>query len=217
MITELPEIWWHKVTELTYSYASEWRFSPYLVPSGFSVGSYVGMGRDGIKGWSNIDHKYFFGDIELNEQEFLNLAIGIKLTGYRLIKPEYKMQASEIAFKSGQKINLLGYSTFSEKFQYPTIHINESPEAIIELKKAGVLDIWFEPVFETFKEPLPSILGYEGVDNGDSLSWGCKKISKSALKELFSAGVVNIVVSHNGLVEMLSREEHFPTIEKYLK
>lgn len=214
MITELPEIWWHKVTELTYSYASEWRFSPYLVPSGFSVGSYVGMGRDGIKGWSNVDHKYFFGDIELNEQEFLNLVIGIELTGYKLIKPEYKKQASEIGKGDSSRARIT--DCIFEDNDHPILDVKIWPNTLVELKKAGVLDIWFEPIFEAIKEPLPSILGYEGVDNGDSLSWGCKTISKSALKELFSAGVKNITVSYNSATEQVSFDE-IHLIEKYLK
>lgn len=77
-----------------------------------------------------------------------------KIIGYKLIKPEYEKAASKIIephvsicfdktteYKIKKYISLIGFDT-----------------TIKELKNAGVLDLWFEPVyFEEFKEETLSM------------------------------------------------------------
>jgi hypothetical protein len=43
-----------------------------------------------------------------------------------------------------------------------------------KLKEAGVLDLWFQPVFAPDKPKLPTINGKQCVDNGDkTITCGC--------------------------------------------
>jgi hypothetical protein len=65
-----------------------------------------------------------------------------KIIGYKLIKPEYKEAALKIVPNSGYL--LTGMKRFSRK---PYIEVNQGT-TISDLKRAGVLDLWFEPVYE---------------------------------------------------------------------
>jgi hypothetical protein len=67
-----------------------------------------------------------------------------KIIGYKLIKPEYKEAV----------IKICNYSVFDFK----RFEIEVSEGAVEHLQKAGVLDLWFEPVY---KEDKIEIGGYE--------------------------------------------------------
>ena len=59
-----------------------------------------------------------------------------KIIGYNLIKPEYKKAALNIA-------TVYNFGTLDKKFDFCNNSI-----VYDKLKKAGVLDLWFEPVYE---------------------------------------------------------------------
>lgn len=65
-----------------------------------------------------------------------------EIIGYKLIKPEYKEAAVEI----GKKGNLQTFSNIYSINGY--IPVFGWRDTIKNLKEAGVLDIWFEPVYE---------------------------------------------------------------------
>lgn len=64
-----------------------------------------------------------------------------KLIGYKLIKPEYEQASNALldnnCVKWASAKNFRGY-----------YHLTLNSETINNLKKAGVLDLWFEPIYE---------------------------------------------------------------------
>jgi hypothetical protein len=93
-----------------------------------------------------------------------------QIIGYKLIKPEYEEAVKKLVNHPYEKLDSAkrGYDIYSDAC-YPGI-----------LKKAGVLDIWFTPVFKEEKQ-LPKINGYEGRLDGDYIIYGsnCAKFHKS--------------------------------------
>jgi hypothetical protein len=63
-----------------------------------------------------------------------------KIIGYKLTKPQFKEAVLKIATFGGP-YNFLG-TDLGEKIDI------KKPENIQLLKEAGVLDLWFEPVYE---------------------------------------------------------------------
>jgi hypothetical protein len=92
-----------------------------------------------------------------------------EIIGYKLIKPEYK----EAAIK-------LGGETLCYNFD---IKFNPDATAVKKWKEAGVLDLWFTPVFKEEKT-LPMINGYEGKLEGNFIIYGCAKFNKNWFEEL---------------------------------
>lgn len=76
-----------------------------------------------------------------------------KIIGYKLIKPEYLEAANEICKK-------LNTGTSIGEFSFLRIGINRL--SIPALKDAGVLDIWFEPVYEPEK-PKEKVITVNGT------------------------------------------------------
>ena len=68
-----------------------------------------------------------------------------EITGYKLIKPEYKSAVNSVL-----NLHSFSFERFEKEFQ------NYS-SSILDLKKAGVLDLWFEPVYKT--EEVTYIMG----------------------------------------------------------
>ncbi len=64
-----------------------------------------------------------------------------------------------------------------------------------KLKKAGVLDLWFEKVYE--EEPkLPKIGCRKGEETERHIKYGDKNLSKKTLKQMERVGIVSIVLQH---------------------
>jgi len=61
-----------------------------------------------------------------------------KILGYRLVKPEYEGAAAKIA----------GFSDGKLPVWWDSINYQEGSNTYLLFKKAGVLDLWFEPVYE---------------------------------------------------------------------
>jgi hypothetical protein len=100
-----------------------------------------------------------------------------KIIGYRLIKPEYLVPVRRI----------LICDPIHDKAPIGNIATNHD---INLLKKAGVLELWFQPVFEDIIE-LPTINKYEGVIDGDFIVYGCAKFHPSFFKNLYNVNLSN--------------------------
>ena len=126
-----------------------------------------------------------------------------EIIGYKLVKPEYKDAAIKIAgfpphfIEDSRKIkpNTGGGTLMYQK-----------------LKKAGVLDLWFEPVYEV-EVKLPTIDGYEGKIEGDELRYGCASLSKEWFNNSSNRHIKSMVLSSGVVIN----EEQMEQIRKYLK
>jgi len=87
--------------------------------------------------------KYILGEDEVDKE----------LIGYKLVKPEYE----EVVFIIGDKNRSSNTHTY---FDNNTLSINANM-SIKLLKEAGVLDLWFEPVYKDIKPKLPEIKGHD--------------------------------------------------------
>lgn len=159
----MPENWCVKITEENRKYVQQWFNEPHRY---YTIGYYYGM-IDGHqctaytlshKSWTEISTEIFYKYI-------LSMQSTKKIKYYKLIKPEYEPTVAKILRLSGNEI-------------YGDIG---STEDIETLKKAGVLDIWFDPVYE---EEKINISGYnlEVVDN--KVKFGCAEFDKKTIEGL---------------------------------
>jgi len=102
-----------------------------------------------------------------------------EIIGYKLIKPEYREAACQI----GGCI-LYGQSSILSKI----FSLDKQSFAINKWKEAGVLDLWFEPVYKEEKT-LPKINGYYGVLEKSYVVYGCAKFNIKYIEELH--GLIN--------------------------
>jgi len=98
-----------------------------------------------------------------------------KIIGYKLIKPEYKKAAQEII---GLRVNWEIGKSFTEVME------NKPSSYYIEkLTEVGVLDLWFEPIYEE-EIKLPTINTYEGEIVGKTIKYGCAILNITMLKKV---------------------------------
>jgi len=90
-----------------------------------------------------------------------------KLIGYKLVKPEMYKAASQIMFG-----NSIGCPQLDN-----ILYISETGYQINELKSAGVLDLWFEPVYAN-STPDITIKGYKAEFTKTSVKFGCQTYTK---------------------------------------
>lgn len=129
-----------------------WLNKTYKINYGGTVNNFYGYdGNHDNNGTNCWYHKVSFRNnpVELTLEEWDSIinkkALDMnekKIIGYKLIKPEYLEAANEIC----KKVNT---GTSIEEFSFLRIGINRL--SIPALKDAGVLDIWFEPVYEPEK------------------------------------------------------------------
>jgi hypothetical protein len=111
--------------------------------------------------------KEFIKQINMNKEIF----------GYKLVKEKYKESVKKILnapkFPLESSPKLLDFKIDSEWYYL--------------LKEAGVLDLWFEPVYKEDKT-LPKINGYQGelIDdlNGYFIKYGCATFNIQFINEL---------------------------------
>ena len=127
-----------------------------------------------------------------------------KIIGYKLVKPEYEESAYQIAKKNS--------STFDKK-QLNNLCVLKNNISIPNLQKAGVLNLWFEPVYQA-KYELPILFGHKGVSKKDNIEYGCQIINKKYIQQLYSAlaqrdftnpkfdGINSIQVGIHGIVKL---------------
>lgn len=95
-----------------------------------------------------------------------------KVDYYKLIKPEFSKAAEAI-----MEINL-GYEADEGVVRVPS--------CIEKLEKAGVLNLWFEPVYKS-RPPQIEINGYKGEFFDSHVIFGCASISKEIFENLYTA------------------------------
>ena len=97
-----------------------------------------------------------------------------KIIGYKLVKPQFLQEVISI----GQI-----YSVSSKEGVEDVIF--RSPVVKSNLEYAGVLNLWFEPVYVEEKK-LPKINNYEGKIEGDYVVYGsnCAKFHKNFFLQL---------------------------------
>ena len=107
-------------------------------------------------------NKYIINSEKMKEKE---------IKSYKLINPNYEKAAARLLAPS---LNSL----------YGNVG---NPGDIEKLRSAGVLDIWFEPIYEKEKKILPSINGYEGhLERGVTIVYGsnCAKFDRTFFEKL---------------------------------
>lgn len=90
-----------------------------------------------------------------------------KLTGYILKDERFE-----------KTVELLTSVTYGAFTKHTMISEEFTPDSFAILKQTGMFDEWFEPVYEE-EAKLPKINGYEGIDNGTCITYGCAILSKS--------------------------------------
>ena len=93
------------------------------------------------------------------------------LVGYKL-KEEY--------FKYEKAVDAIIGKNLHKGFTRDKLIFLEGMKFTIEyLNNIGLLDKWFEEVWENKKPELPKILGYNGEDKGSYIKYGCAELPKS--------------------------------------
>ena len=124
----------------------------------------------------------------LDNQDFVVIESKIplenkKIIGYKLIKPEYETAVLKLVNSSYDKLDTdkRGYDLYQDGC------------FIQMIKNAGVLDLWFEPVYEE-KKKLPTINGHEGKIVGNFIIYGsnCAKFHKDFFRHLNTINDYNI-------------------------
>ena len=123
---------------------------------------------------------------------------------------------------------LVGYKLKKEYFKYiyiireilSIIYGDFKKEDLIDLsmtntldilKKSQILEIWFEEVWEDKKPKLPQILGYNGIDKGSYIKYGCAEIPKSWFTDTRNRVPIEIKFDSNKVLN----KEQIEAIIKY--
>ncbi len=145
----LPEKWWIEVDEDNFKTLADWREAgavgcmdyknPDTSPSGYI---YAPIGFWSHYSGDSQDEITFeqFKKYVLNKNKTMNKEI----IGYRLVKQDFYKAASMIVFG-----NDAGCSWMKGRSYF---RITAHDDAISKLEKAGVLDLWFEPVYKEVEE-----------------------------------------------------------------
>lgn len=158
----LPEKWYIKVTKENKETLGKWRKR--------GTCGVMSMDNTNIKGYITYQEGYWTNSLpeypEITFDQFCKYVLKKEnnmkekeIIRYKLIKPEYEKAVDDIINAN------IGY--FNDK----SLNIKECPISIEKLRKAGVLDIWFEPVYKEEKK-LPKINGYEGKISGNQIIYG---------------------------------------------
>jgi hypothetical protein len=174
----LPERWVVKVTEENKTVLDGWKqkINPYSEPAGL-FNQYLNY-----KGYNNfLKPEYTEITFEQFKKYVLKQDNMKEIIGYNLKNDKYKEAARKLLVTH----TVLGRDL---RYQYDITH----PDNIYALKQAGVLDLWFEPVYKEEKT-LPKLNGYEGKLEktmqleGDLIVYGCAKFSTYWIEELYKA------------------------------
>lgn len=149
---------------------------------------YIGFQKDGSIFYNNIIKEHHGEEITFKQFEKYVLKKDMKdrkIIGYKLIKPELKSACRAIIsdkdwFDRYWQKNSQDYSC-----NFGADDGNFSNHQVYqELKDAGVLDLWFEPLFE--KEALNiTINGYKGEFCKEHVNFGCQSFSVEFIKKLY--------------------------------
>lgn len=169
-VETIPEKWCVAVTEENKEILENWRTDHTIGPD---KGYVLYPGYKSKIGWFAINKPE--GVTEITFEQFKKYVLNQKeemkkkeLIGYRLIKQEYSAAGLVIAGDSAWKAPR-------------PCHITNDCIAVDRLKEAGVLDLWFEPVY---REEEIIIRNYAAEIRGDHVKFGCRKYSKGFVLEL---------------------------------
>ena len=105
-------------------------------------GYIVDMTNCGISEFCNYDGGDY-NKITINQIKEWNME-NKKIIGYKLIKPEYK----DAALKIGDSTGFNTDNNNTQSYLKEDVLLSYASRSIRNLKEAGVLDLWFEPVYE---------------------------------------------------------------------
>ena len=175
----LPEKWVIKVTPENKAIVNEWKIKQEWKKSLFDC-DYPYVSHDGC-GTS----EYFINSKTLiTFEEFQQYVLKTEKTmekeviGYKLVKQEYKEVAMKITNCSDEIVWDNNLKSHGYLFSQGSVHSDK-------LKEAGVLDLWFEPVYAS-QIQLPTIDGYRGYYENGIIKYGCAKFSKMFFEHLNS-------------------------------
>lgn len=172
----LPEKWCVKCTKENYLILDKWFFNKTgkhrIDPSHISYWHYPENNNG-----NSTSSKVLYDYKEITFGQFQKYVLKLKdmekkIVGYKLIKPEYNNVAKQIS-------NTPDWENDFERYGYHAW----SEYCVAALKKAGVLDLWFEPVFEK-EYPNITINGYKGEFFNDYVKFGCAQIHKNVFIDL---------------------------------
>lgn len=170
----------------------------FLVSCGFdNTTGYLGVNDIGCKYWikynkircnsvdttycsfSNVSKLYTLQELKALKENNMKEK---EIIGYKLVKEEYYKAMCSIGDERLCSADINGTDAWYQKYGYLKLAASHS---IRNLKKAGVLDLWFEPVYREEKQ-LPKINGYEGKMDGDYIIYGsnCAKFHKDFFTDL---------------------------------
>jgi hypothetical protein len=154
--------------------------------------------------WRNNTYEWFYNTdshfkqyIEITFEQFKKYILKQEtmkpIIGYKLKDEQYR-----------EAINMLikAYGIFSK----PVMGLN-SPKSIDTLQKAGVLDLWFTPVYE---EEKVEIAGYKSEIIGNVVKFGCQEFEKPEIEAIYRLFDKEInaslsIGSHNITKEMVEK------------
>lgn len=148
---KLPENWKVLTTEANWKVVFKW--------AGFRWENGIDYYVTSDKSWKTKDqkeNKYTIISFEIFKKYVLKETEMKTIIGYKLIKPEYKEAANKI---------VTNYSLCNDD---DITSVDGFPTVISLLKDAGVLDIWFEPVYEDEKIMLDNSKYEIVVTNGET-------------------------------------------------
>jgi len=205
----LPEKWYIKPTESTKDTINNWFNKEYGAKyTKCHIKNYPKLNKYGWRIHSEENKLIKAGYVEITFDQFQKfILMKKKLIGYTL-KPECE-QYREAALKVIHSRSLY----LENREGYNCIPKNGSN--VPKLKQAGVLDLWFEPVYEEIIPKLPVIGGYSPKNvTKNTVYYGCRCVSFDTIEDLLSLGVKSLAVEGGGDYIIVTKE-HLEQIEKY--
>lgn len=169
----LPEKWFIRVTKDNYSEIDKWKRNTKWTDSARTYEAVCSDG-DGV----SIETAIYFKFKEICFEDFKKYVMEKEIIRYKLIKPEYEKAALNIAIKDD--------CGWSENAAY---NFTKDSNAHKRLKEAGVLDLWFEPVYkEEFK--VGDYVVIKRKDSWSSAS-GCSNVPEQGVN--YTGKITNLV------------------------
>ena len=113
-----------------------------------------------------------------------------KIIGYKLIKL--------------QDENNNKHDSFQSHIPYT---ISEDSNAVRILKKAEVLDLWFEPIYEEEVPQLPIINCYSGNIINNKVVYGCAQVPFSWFKDPFNETIASLTLNRGTVINKEQMEQ----------
>ena len=126
------------------------------------------------------------------------------IIGYKLVKPEYESAVRHIAWNDSRELKSM-----------KGIHFHKGSIEQYRLEKAGVLDLWCEPVYEELVK-IPKINGVELEVKDDMISFGEYSLPRECFNSTPGTGIEYLCLERDrffiGVNEMNEIREYLKTI-----